>query len=74
MPKFVRSAKGELIDFNLMALKAQISAAPVPNQVKLRKEAIVEKDTGRQAVSEDANDFLAIASAAAEISANTTEE
>jgi len=73
MPKFVRSAKGELIDFDLMALKAQMAATPVPSQVKHRKEAIAEKDTGRAAQPADVSDFLALSTEAAAISANSIE-
>lgn len=73
MPKFVRSARGEVIDFNLLSIKAQIAAAPVPQQVKQRQEAIVAKDTGRQPISADAEDFLSISSAAAADSARSVD-
>ena len=73
MPKFVRSARGEIIDFDLMALKAQMAATPIPSQVKQRKEAIAEKDTGRSAQTADVTDFLAMSTEAATISANSIE-
>lgn len=44
MPQLVRSAKGELVDFELLAIKQQLAASPVPKVVEARKQAIAEKD------------------------------
>ncbi len=44
MGKLVRSARGELIDFELLAIKQQLAAAPVPKAVEVRKQAIDLKD------------------------------
>lgn len=68
MPKLVRSARGEVIDFELLAIKAQLAAAPVPKAVEQRKIAIDEKDGVKTDVSPDL-DILAVAQAAAAASA-----
>lgn len=44
MSRFIRSARGDLIDFELLAIKAQLAAAPVPKTVEARKIAIDHKD------------------------------
>jgi len=62
MPRFVRSARGELIDFELMAIKAQLAAAPAPKTVDQRKIAIDAKDGIKTDVAPDLNmDMLAVA-------------
>jgi hypothetical protein len=53
MAKLVRSAKGELIDFELLAIKAQLAAAPVPKVVEQRKAAIDAKDGVKTDVTPD---------------------
>lgn len=68
MTKIVRSARGELIDFELLAIKAQLAAAPVPKVVEERKQAIDEKDGVRTDAVPDL-DFLAVSKEAAESSA-----
>ena len=40
MGKKVRSAKGEVVDFDLLRIKEQIASAPPPQDVKLRKDFI----------------------------------
>lgn len=69
MAKMVRSARGELIDFELLAIKAQLAAAPIPKVVELRKQAIAEKDGVRTDVVPD-DDMFAMATEAANISSS----
>jgi len=72
MPRYVRSARGELIDFELLAIKAQLAAAPVPKKVEDRKVAIDAKDGVKTSVAPDlaASEMFAVSSeAAAESSA-----
>lgn len=64
----IRSARGELIDFELLAIKAQLASAPVPKVVEQRKQAIDEKDGVRTDVVQDI-DFLAASIEAANASA-----
>lgn len=68
MPKLVRSARGEIVDFELLAIKAQLAAAPVPKKVEERKATIDEKDGVKTDVAPDI-DILAISKEAAEASA-----
>ena len=68
MPQFIRSARGELIDFELLAIKQQLANAPVPKVVEQRKKAIDEKDGVRSDVQPDI-DFLAVSQEAADASA-----
>jgi len=68
MPSLIRSARGELIDFELLAIKQQLASAPVPKVVEQRKQAIDEKDGVRTDVVADV-DFLAVSKEAANSSA-----
>jgi len=43
MPKKVRSARGEIVDFDLMKVKEQIEAAPEPTSVQARQDFIDQK-------------------------------
>lgn len=66
MAQLIRSARGELIDFEMLAIKQQLASAPVPKAVEQRKQAIDAKDGVKSDVRPDI-DFLAVsASAAAE--------
>jgi hypothetical protein len=69
MPKYVRSARGEQVDFELIAIKAQLKATPVPRPVEERKVAIDAKDGVRTDVQPDL-DMLAVAQEAAAVSAS----
>lgn len=69
MANLVRSAHGEFIDFELLAIKQQLASAPVPKVVEQRKIAIDEKDGVRTSVAPDV-DFLAASLAAATASAS----
>ncbi len=40
MDKKARSARGEIVDFDLMKIKEQIAAAPTPLEVKVRQDFI----------------------------------
>jgi hypothetical protein len=40
MPRKVRSAKGEVVDFDLLKIKEQIASAPTPTEVKTRQDFI----------------------------------
>ena len=44
MSKSARSARGETIDFDLLAIKQQLSTTPVPVGVNARRRFIDEKD------------------------------
>lgn len=68
MPKLVRSARGEIVDFELLAIKAQLAASPIPKEVEQRKVAIDEKDGVKTDVEPDL-DILEVAKAAAAASA-----
>lgn len=68
MSQYIRSARGELIDFELLAIKQQLANAPVPKVVEQRKKAIDEKDGVRSDVRPDI-DFLAVSQQAADLSA-----
>jgi len=67
MAKIVRSARGELIDFELLAIKQQLAAAPVPKVVEQRKAAIDAKDGVKTDVAPDLelSDMLAASTDAA---------
>lgn len=68
MAKIVRSARGELVDFELLAIKAQLAATPVPKPVEDRKQAIDAHDGVKSTVAPDL-DMLAVARQAAATSA-----
>lgn len=44
MSKKARSARGELVDFDLLAIKQQLATLPVPVSVDQRRRFIDEKD------------------------------
>ena len=44
MSRFAKSARGNLVDFDLLAIKQQIAAAPVSAGVNSRRKFIDEKD------------------------------
>lgn len=69
MGQLIRSARGELIDFELLAIKQQLASAPVPKVVEQRKQAIDEKDGVRPSTIPDV-DFLAASIEAAAESAS----
>ena len=44
MPRLVRSARGEVVDFDLIAIANQLASAPPPVSVNERRQFIDEKD------------------------------
>lgn len=44
MTKKARSARGDLVDFDLLAIKQQLATTPVPVSVNQRRRFIDEKD------------------------------
>lgn len=44
MTKKARSARGDLVDFDLLAIKDQLASAPVPISANNRRKFIDEKD------------------------------
>jgi hypothetical protein len=68
MSRYIRSAKGEVVDFELLAIKAQLAATPLPKSVAQRKAAIDAKD----GVKPEVNAALAEMLAAADEAATTT--
>lgn len=70
MPNIVRSARGEVVDFELLAIKAQLAQQAAPPAVEKRSAAIAAKVAGKTVVSEsdDADEMLAVSQAAAQTS------
>lgn len=71
MAKIVRSARGDLVDFELIAIKAQLAATPAPKVVEERKQAIDVRDGVKTDVQPDLElqEMLAVATQAAATSA-----
>lgn len=67
MGQLIRSARGELIDFEMLAIKQQLASAPVPKAVEQRKQAIDAKDGVKSDIRPDI-DFLAVSKEAAAVS------
>lgn len=73
MGQLIRSAKGDMVDFELLAIKQQLASAPVPKVVEDRKLAIDIKDGAKVQEPEptaellDA-DYLAVSKEAADSS------
>lgn len=44
MPRLVRSARGSMVDFDLIAIANQLASAPPPVSVNERRQFIDEKD------------------------------
>lgn len=47
MSKIARSARGEVVDFDLIAIRQQLASAPPPVEVSTRREYIDNKEAGR---------------------------
>lgn len=47
MGKVARSARGEIVDFDLIAIRQQLASAPPPVEVSTRREYIDNKEAGR---------------------------
>lgn len=74
MAKYIRSARGEIVDFELLAIKTQLASAPVPKVVQLRKQAIDEKDGVRTEQPAADNGMLDVAKTAASVSSSVGRE
>lgn len=68
-----RSARGELVDFELLAIKSQLAATPVPRHVEERKRAIDAKDGVKTDQLPDLA-FMQVASVAAKVAEETPVE
>lgn len=64
-----RSARGDFIDFELLAIKAQLAANPVPALVEARR-AVIEENEGVKPSA--LTEMLAVATEAADISLKAT--
>jgi hypothetical protein len=71
MSRKARSARGELVDFDLLAIKQQLAQAPAPIGVNDRRRFIDEKDGIRtkQVIETPASDALSLGIAGAAESA-----
>lgn len=70
----IRSARGGVVDFQLLAIKSQLAATPVPKSVGDRKMAIEEKEGYKSESSPEVNEMLQAGLEAAEISETAGEE
>lgn len=64
----VRSARGDLVNFELLAIKSQLASVPVPKKVEERKVAIEEREGTKPVQSEAVNELLKVAEEAATVS------
>ena len=71
MSKKVRSARGEIVDFELLAIKQQLASAPVPKLVAERKRVIDSKGES-QPVQDDGMLDLALEGAETSQRTNST--
>lgn len=63
MQNISRTAKGELIDFELLAIKAQLASVPIPKPVEERRAAIEEREGIKPIESQAVNELIAAADA-----------
>ena len=68
MSKAIRSARGELVNFELLAIKSQLASVPVPKTVEERKTAIEEREGIKTVDSPAVNELLKVAQDAASAS------
>ena len=71
MANATRSARGDFVDFELLAIKAQLASVPVPKTVDERRAAIEEREGTKPLVSPAVNELLALATEAASTSAKS---
>ena len=62
MSKKARSARGDVVDFDLLAIKEQLATTPVPVSVNQRRKFIDEKDGIKTRVALPSALSLAVAS------------
>lgn len=72
MPHTTRSARGEVVDFELLAIKAQLAAKPVPKPVNERKAAIEEREGVKSSPPEAVTELMKLSSEAAAASKTAT--
>lgn len=65
MSKLIRSARGDAVDFDLLAIKAQLAAKPVPKKVDERRAVIEEREGSKAPEPPAVTEFLKIAAEAA---------
>lgn len=69
MTKAIRSARGEAVNFELLAIKSQLASVPAPKQVEERKSAIEEREGLKAPSSAAVDELLKVAQDAVEVSA-----
>lgn len=57
----VRSARGDIVNFELLAIKEQLAAVPVPKKVDERRLAIEEREGVKTTQPAAVNELLALA-------------
>lgn len=65
MPQAIRSARGDFVNFELLAIKAQLASVPVPKPVEERRAAIEEREGTKPVESPAVNELLKVAQEAA---------
>lgn len=73
MTQMVRSARGKMVDFDLLRIKAQLQSVPPPRHVEERKRAMDAKD-GIKTDQQPDLDFLKVATDAVTQSAEAGKE
>lgn len=61
----IRSARGDFVDFELLAIKAQLASKPIPKPVTERRIAIEEREGTKPLPTPAVDELLAIAVEAA---------
>jgi hypothetical protein len=79
MAKHARSARGDIVDFDLLAIKDQLASRPVPVGVDKRRKFIDEKDglkPRRDSLQPEPSmvDMLAVATASAQESNDSSSQ
>ena len=69
MSNAIRSARGDLVNFELLAIKSQLASVPVPKKVEERRVGIEEREGTRPGESPADNEQLKVAEEAAVSSA-----
>lgn len=69
MTSIIRSARGSFVDFELLAIKSQLAAKPIPKPVTDRRLAIEEREGNKSLSPPAVSELLALATEAAAISA-----
>ena len=68
MSNAIRSARGDFVNFELLAIKAQLASVPVPKPVEERRTVIEEREGTKPVASEAVNELLKVAQEAADTS------